>query len=297
MDLTIRAPRWPKPGETLFGEGFSTQPGGKGANQAEALGRLGADVKMLGRIGRDAFGSVCREHLKNGGVGVEGVRETDATTGVAVITVSGGENHILLERGANFCLTPSQVEKERALFEWADVVVLQFEIPMEAVVSAAKLGKALGKKVLVNPAPMAEIPAALIENMDIFIPNQHEAGAFLGTEISFLEEAFEALRALIKKGIPQSIITLGELGSVYHEGEALYHQPAFRTKAVDTTAAGDCFVAALLRALGEGKPLSEAVRYGTAASSIAVSRMGASDSLPRAEEVDKRLKEEEKREQ
>lgn len=294
MDLTIRTPRWPKPGETLFGEGFSTQPGGKGANQAEALGRLGAEVRMLGRVGHDAFGEVCREHLKKGGVGVEGVREAATTTGVAVITVSGGENHILLERGANFSVTPSEVQKEQALFEWADVIVLQFEIPMESVVCAAKLAKSLGKKVLVNPAPMTEIPEELIQNIDYFIPNQHEAGAFLGMEITSLDDAYRALSALREKGIPNSIITLGEMGSVYHVGDALFHQPAFQTKAVDTTAAGDCFVAALLRRLGEGKTLPEAVRYATAASSIAVSRKGASDSLPSGEEVEKRLQEEAK---
>ncbi len=290
MDLVIHTPRLPVLGETLTGSDFRTVPGGKGANQAIAAARLGAQtnaqVKMIGCVGEDLFGKAVRENLEASGVDAAAVDEEGPSTGIAVITVCGGDNHIILDRGANALVTPARVESHAALFRWADLVLLQFEIPMEAVLCAARLAKENGAAVLLNPAPMAAFEPELLRNTDIFIPNRSEAASLLGKPVDTLEQAADAVRELNARGIAQAMITLGSSGCVYNRGDRVYCHGIFETPVTDTTAAGDTFVGALATRLEADGLTDEAVSYATAASAIAVSRPGASSSIPTGEEVE-----------
>lgn len=286
MDLVIHTARLPALGETLTGSDFRTIPGGKGANQALAAARLGAQVKMIGCVGQDLFGKALRDNLAASGVDTAAVGEADGSTGIAVITVCGGDNHILLDRGANARVTPARVESCAPLFRWADLVLLQFEIPMDSVVCAARLAKENDARVLLNPAPMAPFDPELLAYTDIFVPNRSEAAALLGTGIDTPAETAEAVRALCARGVEQAIITLGSDGCAYNRGGTVWQHGIFETTVVDTTAAGDTFVGALATRLEEGGLTDAAITYATAASAITVSRSGASSSIPTREEVE-----------
>ncbi len=286
MDLTIHTPRLPRLGETLTGSGFATTPGGKGANQAVAAARLGGKVRMIGGVGKDVYADRLEENLRRAGVVTDGIGAFDASSGIAVITVCGGDNHIILDRGANECITPAVIERNRSLLEWADLVLFQLEIPLDAIVCAAGLARRCGAQVLLNPAPMQPLPDELLRNTDIFVPNQHEAGLLLGQTIETVEQAKAAAQELTARGIAQAIITLGGDGCVAAGPDGVFHAGIYPAEVVDTTAAGDCFIGAYAVGLCEGMSTRQAVRFATAASSIAVSRRGASSSLPERAEVD-----------
>ena len=196
MDLTIHTPRLPRLGETITGSDFATTPGGKGANQAVAAARLGGRVRMIGGVGMDVYAARIEENLRRAGVVTDGVFSFDTTSGIAVITVCGGDNHIILDRGANEHITPSIIDQNLHLLEWADLVLFQLEIPLETIVYAAAQARRLGAKILLNPAPMQPLPDELLQSTDIFVPNQHEAGQLLGRTISTLSQAAQAAREL-----------------------------------------------------------------------------------------------------
>ena len=286
MDLTIHTPRLPRLGETITGSGFATTPGGKGANQAVAAARLGGKVRMIGGVGKDAYADLLTANLRQAGVVTDGVSSFDTTSGIAVITVCGGDNHIILDKGANECLTPEFIDLQRSRMEWADLVLLQLEIPMQTILHAAALAKTCGAQVLLNPAPMQELPDELLRCTDIFVPNQHEAGQLLGREIATPGQAMEAARELHSRGIGQAIITLGSEGCVFCSKEDSFHAGIYPASVADTTAAGDCFIGAYAVGLCEGWGPRQAVRFATAASSITVSRRGASSSLPSRDEAE-----------
>lgn len=285
MDLTTVASRYPKMGETVFGESFSTQQGGKGANQAVAVAKLGGNVKFFGAVGDDLYGKRLTENLEKCNVTFCGQIIPGVPSGVAVITVVNGDNCIIVTSGANNEITPAMIEKNEHLFEDADYVLMQLEIPVESVCTAAKLAKKHGCMVVINPAPYKDLPKELPQYIDLIVPNEHEAQSLTGIYPCDEDSCKKAIKAIQAMGIKNAAITLGSKGSVYSDGENLIFTPAKKVKAVDTTAAGDTFIGGMLTYLAMGKPMDEAVKFGTAASAVTVTRIGAADSIPTAEEV------------
>ena len=290
VDYVIHTDRLPKLGETLTGGGFAMNFGGKGANQAVAIAKAGCNVKMLGSVGNDLAGGLAIDNLTSFGVDCSSVMRTDAPTGAAVITVCGGDNHIILDVGANACVTPEIIEKSSELFDWADILVMQYEIPTESVLAAAKAAKARKKTVILNPAPVKTVDAELYGYIDWIIPNEFEAQIITGIAQESDEDAKRAMTELRNMGCKNAIITLGKRGCAYHRGEDIRYAGIFDVKRVDTTAAGDSFIGGLCASLCEGKGIDESVYYASAVSSITIGRAGASVSIPTADEVKEFLK-------
>ncbi len=288
-DISIAVDSVPKIGETVRGNSYRVSPGGKGANQAIAAAHFGKDVSMIGLAGNDAYGDMCIENLQKNGVNTIGVDRIDTNTGVAVITVVGGDNFIILDDGANREVTLEYIKSKEEIIKKSDYVVFQFEIPLNVVFEAMKYVKSLGKKVVLNPAPIYDIPKEMYGYIDIIVLNEHEAAHLIGCDVD-LCSAGKAVEVLLGKGLSQVVITLGEDGSVYNDGENIKHTPARKVKAVDTTAAGDTFIGAFLVYLGEGMSTAEAAIFATNASAITVSRPGAADSIPSKREVEEYAK-------
>jgi ribokinase len=291
MDLVIRSPHIPRPGETIIGGEFHTVPGGKGANQAVAAARLGAKVSMVGRVGKDAFGDALLENLAADGIDHTFVlQDGEAATGVALIVVDdNGENSIVVASGANMRVSLADVEVAEAVIAAADVLVLQLEIPLECVIRSAEIAHAHGVKVVLNPAPARPVPARLLSMVDVLVPNESETALLSGLPVGTQTEAIKAAKALQGSGVGTVILTLGERGALpVREGEMAII-PAFEVKAVDTTASGDAFVAGLAVALAEGKGLEEAVRQGNAAGGLAATKLGAQPSLPTRQALERLL--------
>jgi len=282
MDLVVRAPRIPQPGETIIGGDFRQVPGGKGANQAVAAARLGARVSMVGRLGRDAFGQALLEGLAGDGVDHTFViRDEEAATGVALIVVDdGGQNSIVVASGANARLSVGDVEAAQAAIVEADVLLLQLESPLEAVFRTAEMAHARGVTVVLNPAPARSLPASLLAMVDVLIPNESETALLTEMPVTDRVQAEAAAAALLEMGVGAVILTLGERGALLAQPKGVTHVPPFEVAPVDTTAAGDAFVGGLATALAEGKSLARAVRWGNAAGALAVTRAGAQPSLP-----------------
>lgn len=275
----------PKQGETVFGNGFSIVCGGKGGNQAIVASKLGAEVKMIGSVGNDIFGEKLVSNLKENNIGTQGIQICDCSSGVAVITVCNGDNSIMLDKGANEKTDCSLIDSNMDLINWADVLLFQFEIPMETVLYGAKKGKELGKKIAVNTAPAKKIPDELFKYCDIIIPNETEASEIVGYELN--EENYEkTVKYFCDKGCLQTIITLGEKGCVYNDLKKIKRFGIYKTEVVDTTAAGDSFIASFLISKQEGKSTDEAIKFASKVSSIVVSRHGAGTSIPTREEIE-----------
>jgi len=291
MDLVVRSPRIPKPGETIIGSEFRTVPGGKGANQAVAAARMGAQVSMVGRVGDDAFGGALLDNLGASAVDRAFVtRDPEAATGIALITVDdGGQNSIVVASGANMCLLPADVDAAKAAIAASDALLLQLESPPETVTRAAEVARAHGVRVVLNPAPARPIPAALLSLVDVLIPNESETAYLAGTEVGDQAQAEAAAHSLRDSGVGTVVLTLGERGAMlaWVGGTELF--PAFDVTPVDTTAAGDAFVAGFAVALAEGRSLAEAVRWGNAAGALATTKMGAQPSLPTRRAVERLL--------
>jgi len=290
-DLVIHTPRLPALGESVIGSGFMTAPGGKGANQAVAAARLGAAVSMVGCVGDDTFGRQRRGSLAENGVNVDYVyTDADKPTGTAMITVKDGDNLIVVDPGANFCLTPAMVEAAEAAIRDSSVLLVQLEVPYEAVTKAIRLAKKYGVRVLLNPAPARELDNDTYKMIDILTPNEIECAFLTGIPVGNAGQAFAAAVRLLEKGVASVAVTLGENGTVYTDGGGIAHTPAFPVEAVDTTAAGDTFSAALAVALCEGKGFGEAVTFANAAAALAVTKKGAQTSLPFRNEVETMLR-------
>ncbi|MDR1734048.1 MAG: ribokinase [Oscillospiraceae bacterium] len=289
MDMVTVTDTLPRPGETCIGSAFRTIPGGKGANQAAAAARLGGSAAMLGCVGADVFGAALLTNLERFGVDVSAVRKhADAATGVAAITVSGGDNSIIVVPGANSALSPRDMEAAQALFAWADTIVLQLEIPMDTVRSAVRLGKKHKKTVILNPAPAAALNADVLSHVDILTPNESEAECLTGLPVTSVKQAITAALHLAAV-VPEVVITLGANGAVWAHGASAAHFPAYKVAAVDSTAAGDTFTGALAVRLAMGDPMPEAISYAQGASALAVQRLGAQDSIPTAAEAEQFL--------
>ena len=289
MDLVVRAPRHPRPGETLIGSQFQTFPGGKGANQAVAAARLGAKVRMIGRVGQDAFGDALLQTARQDGVDTTFIRrDPNAATGVALITLDeAGQNTIVVASGANMQVSAQDIEQAAAAFEGASLLLMQLECPLEAVEAAAELAQRYGIPVVLNPAPARPLPQSLLARVDYLLPNQHELQLLAEGEADYATAAAR----LISNGVRNLVVTLGEEGALLVTPQSQETLPAFKVPVVDTVAAGDAFAAAFCVALAEGKSLRDAVLWGNAAGAIAVTRPGAQPSMPNREELNQFLKE------
>jgi ribokinase len=292
MDLVFSAPRGPERGETLSGTAFGMFIGGKGANQAVAAARAGAHVEMIGRLGADSFGRDIATALENEGIGLRHVlRDAQEGTGVAGIVVEpDGTNSIVVVPRANGRLSAKDVQQARAAIASCDVLLLQLEVPLDAVAAAARVAKQAGARVVLNPAPACDLPDTLLQSVDVITPNESETHFLSGVAATTPEGAVAAARALRKRGAEAVLLTLGERGALLVDGDGPAREvPAFPVRAVDTTAAGDAFSGALAVALAEGRPLVEAARFASAAGALACTVLGAGPSLPQRHEIERLL--------
>jgi len=289
MDFVLRMPHLPARGETLRGWDFQMLPGGKGANQACAAGRLGGRAKMVGRVGSDIFGQQQRLSLGQAGVETTFVLETEGeATGVALIFVeTGGQNMIVIAAGANAKLLPADLTTAQAAFT-PGFLLLQLESPPETVEAAAALGKSRGMMTILDPAPAQSLRTELLQLTDLLTPNETEALTMLGRPLQevTIREAAQMASALLGLGPTHVIIKLGAQGAWWSDGQTGRHFPAPRVEAVDATAAGDTFNGALAVALAEGKTMEEAIPFAGTAAALSVTRLGAQASIPRRIEVD-----------
>lgn len=284
-DLTIYTQRMPSLGETVEGFDFSVNAGGKGANQAVAVAKLGGDVHFLGAVGNDSNGRMLLDNLEKSGVEFSGFITDESSTGTASITVVNGDNFIILNAGANSCITPAVIDKYSSLIDDTDILVMQLEIPLDSVIRAAEIAKNSDTLVVLNPAPRKELPDDFLKNIDIIVPNEHEASLLTGINVDTEENCKKAIETLKNKGIGTVIITLGEKGCAYNDGGYIRFRNAEKTIVVDTTSAGDTFIGAVCCGISEGMTLPESIDLATKASAITVSRKGASCSIPTRDEI------------
>ena len=292
MDLVGAVSRFPSPGETVLGGDFSTAPGGKGANQAVAAARMGASVRMIGRVGTDVFAPTLLDNLRTNGVDVTGVtQDPDAPSGVAMILLDAShENRIVVLSGANMRCDDTQVDAAASALQSADALMLQCELPPDVSVKAARIARETGVRVTWDPAPADAFPPDAYALVDVLTPNQAEATALTGTDVTDAASAESAARALVQRGVRAVVVKLGEAGAFYRSDNDNGYVPPFEVEAVDTVAAGDAFGAAMTCALAEGKPLPDAVRYGAAAGALAATRPGAQHAMPTRTEVESLLR-------
>ncbi|MBB1202393.1 ribokinase [Enterobacteriaceae bacterium 89] len=287
-DHILNLESFPRPGETVTGSHYQVAFGGKGANQAVAAGRSGANIAFIACTGDDSTGESVRKQLENDNIDVEPVTVISGeSTGVALIFVNGeGENVIGIHAGANAALSTKLVETQAQRIADADALLMQLESPLESVLAAAKIAHQNDTQVVLNPAPARELSDELLALVDIITPNETEAEKLTGVRVENDEDAAKAAQVLHSKGIDTVIITLGSRGvwaSQQGKGERV---PGFKVQAIDTIAAGDTFNGALMTALLEAKPLAEALRFAHAAAAIAVTRKGAQPSVPWRKEID-----------
>lgn len=282
MDLVAMVERAPELGETVTGRRFVKVPGGKGANQALAAARAGAAVRMLGAVGDDPFGADIRHVLETDGVDVAGLVNTDTPTGTAHIVVDDeGANSIVVVPGANGTVR-SLTDEHRAAVASSDVLLLQLELPLEAVTEAARWAGKSDTRVVLTPSPVVPLPPDLLAAVDLLVPNQHEVARLTGEP-----DPARGARSLLERGVRAVAVTLGERGCLYVDAEAnAIEVPAPRVDAVDTTAAGDTFVGCLTVAQADGRDLRDALSWATAAAALSVQRVGASGSMPYRTQVD-----------
>ena len=292
MDLAAVAPTFPEPGETLLGNSFQATPGGKGANQAVAAARLGAQAVFIGRVGRDPFGDALARELEASGVNIDALaRDDDAPTGVAHIQVNkAGENKIIIAPGANATCGPSEMERLRRALPGADALLLQMELPIDASLEAARQARDFGCRVIFDPAPASPLPEEEYALLDAILPNEREAAVLTNVAIVDQATAAEAAHVLQDRGVPIAVVKLGARGAYYACPQNEGHTPAFQVDAVDSVGAGDAFCAAFAVAVAEGHPVSEAVRWGAAAGAIATTRQGAQRAMPRRQDIINLLK-------
>jgi ribokinase len=296
MDFVVTAEHLPAPGETVLGRGFQMIPGGKGANQACAAGRLsrGAPVRMVGRVGYDTFADHLRASLAAAGVDVSAVMGTRShPTGIAMIAVdTAGQNSIIVASGANFAFHASEVESTRAAFRGAGIALFQLETPIDTVAAAMRIAREEGARTMLDPAPARTLPPELLANVDLLTPNESEACILLGAKPRCVSsDEAPALASAVLELVPRAavILKLGAGGCFYNDSSRSVYVPGFRVDAVDTTAAGDTFNGALAVALGEGLDIEPALRFANAAAAISVTRAGAQASVPTRAEVDRFL--------
>ncbi|HNN11945.1 MAG TPA: ribokinase [Anaerolineales bacterium] len=283
-DLVVRSPRFPAPGETISGDDLLIIPGGKGANQAVAAARLGAQSAMVGRVGSDSFGPFLVNNLNSNQVNTAHVKVNDSATGTAIIVVdTNGQNSIVLSPGANGKVALEDVDSAPS----AKALLLQFEIPMETVLYAAKRYKSQGATVILNPAPARPIPDGLLNHVDILVPNESELALLTGMPVTDASTADLAAREILKRGVEIVIVTLGSKGALIVNHALTKQVNTFNVDVVDTTAAGDAFIGGFASAMLNGTSLEDSVQYGCACGALATTKFGAQPSLPTRDEVEK----------
>jgi ribokinase len=296
MDFLVRTSHLPAAGETVLGYGFQMIPGGKGANQAVAAGKLGAasvTVRMVGRVGLDLFADHLKASLSSAGVDVSAVHASRTQpTGVALIAVdAAGQNQIVVASGANMDMPASDVEAMRRVFKGASVGLFQLETPLATVAAALKIAREEGLRTILDPAPAQPLPAAMLRDIDILTPNEAEAFMLLGRRPERItpEDAPLLAAEVAKLGSHMVVLKLGDKGCFFIGGGEQFHVSGFAVDAVDTTAAGDTFNAGLAIALAEGAPIPHALRFANAAAAVSVTRLGAQASAPTRHEADRLL--------
>lgn len=286
-DLVVRSPRFPQPGETISGSDLLTIPGGKGANQAVAAARQNVNVAMVGRVGKDNFAPFLIENLNSNHVNALHVAQDNVATGTAIIVVDeNGQNSIVLSPGANGKVDSQDVDSAPD----AKILLLQFEIPMDSVLHAAKRYKAKGTTVILNPAPARHIPDELLAAVDILVPNESELSLLTNMQVTDVKSAGLAAQEILKHGVKTVIVTLGSKGALVVTSSQVAQVDTYKVNVVDTTAAGDAFIGGFASAILSEKSLEESVRYGCACGALATTKLGAQPSLPTKEEVEKFIK-------
>lgn len=285
VDLTVRTSHIPSKGETIFGAAPNTAFGGKGANQAVAVSRLGGDVSFITKVGADSYGNMMAENLVKEGIAAETViRDAAAPSGVAWICVDdNGDNSIIVMPGANCTMTKEDIVPFLSLIKEADYLLMQLETPLEVVEHAASIAYENGVKVVLNPAPAQPLSDDLLSKTYLLTPNEKECRLLCGETAS--DDVRTNAEFLLAKGVKNIIVTLGEKGSILCNASGHAEVPAVKVNAVDTVAAGDTYNGALVVALSEGKTMTEAMAFATKASAIAVTRFGAQPSVPYRSEI------------
>lgn len=281
MDIAIQTDIFPKQGETVLGNLFTTIPGGKGANQAVAAARLGSNVQMIGAVGQDAFGNELYMNLKNENVHVGGIQKTNNSTGIANILLHNNDNRIIVVPGANFDVDQKMIDDNMELIQQSSLVMLQLEIPVETIDYVLKVCEDLAIPVLLNPAPAANFKNEWIDKVTYLTPNETECEVMFG----------EDYETVLKQYPNKIIVTLGGEGAAYFDGNQIIKVSGYKTKAVDTTGAGDTFNGAFAHAIIDGKSMEEAVQFANVTASLSVEKFGAQGGMPRIEEVLMRLEE------
>lgn len=287
MDLVVRTAAMPAPGQTVLGRDFATIPGGKGANQAVACARLGAETHLAGAVGTDAFGDDLLASLAGNGVSTEAVRRIEGVpTGIAIIIVDEqGQNSIVVAGGANHQNSAIEVPALTPLLTEADALLVQLEVPLPALEAVMTLARRVGARVVLDAGPARPLPAGFVAAADIVSPNESETAALTGICPDTPEQAVAAADALLAQGAPAVVLKLGERGCLVRTKELFEHLPALPVQAVDTTAAGDAFTAALTVAVCEGADLVAGARYANAAGALAATAFGAQPSMPSRESL------------
>ncbi|HED64342.1 MAG TPA: ribokinase [Planctomycetes bacterium] len=290
MDLVVHAQRFARPGETLLGGAFDMHPGGKGANQAVAASRMGAQVSLVGCVGEDDWGSKMRGVLTAEGVDIQRVRTCEKShTGVGVVTVvADGANTIVVASGANLRCSPEDVDNAAGAIGDADVLILQAELPLETNLRAMEIARNAGTRILFNAAPAEDLSPDVLSGVDLLVVNRGEAAALVGDDTGEVSPKGLA-RRLASFGPERVVVTLGAEGAVHFDGEDMRTFEAFDVECVDATGSGDAFVGALATLRAEGVPSKEAVKAACAAGALAATRAGAIASLPTREEVEELL--------
>ncbi len=288
MDLIIRTPRIPLSGENVFGKDFQAIPGGKGANQAVGVARLGYKVALSGRVGRDYFGNSLLKSLRDSGVDTAHVeQDAKSTTGIATILIDeNGESRIIITTGANGRFSIKSAVRLQRIMDQFDLVLLQLELPLDSVSRIIEIARSLRKEVVLDAGPPCTKPRPSFFNVTVLTPNKTEAEAISGKSITDLRTAHEIARYLLKKGPEAVVLKLGNEGAFLTTKTQEKYFPAHKVNVVDTTAAGDAFSAALSVAIVEGMTLQEAVKFANAAGALAVTKLGAHSSLPTRQEVE-----------
>ncbi len=285
-DMVVKTERFPRPGETILGKEFYMNQGGKGANQAVTIARLQGDVDFICKTGNDMFREQSLSLFKSEGINTDWIQTDDKNpSGIALIMVdNAGENSIVVASGANANLSPGDIDKVSEVINSAEYILMQLEIPLDTVEHVIHLASEQGKKVILNPAPSAVLPEETLKKLYLITPNKIEAESLSGVKITDKASIEKAARAIYDKGVKNVIITLGEEGALIYDGSPEWI-PTVKTKALDTTGAGDVFNGALAVALSEGESLSRAVQFGNKAAVISITRFGAIPSIPFREEI------------
>jgi len=286
MDLVVNVDEMPKKGQTLIGENFKEVPGGKGANQAVAIAKLGGDVSMIGKVGNDGFGQTLINALKANNVKTDYIQIENCSSGVAMITVDkNAENSIVVAPGANFRVLREDIDKCIDSIKQSDIVVVQLETPLDTIKYALQESKQLDKYTILNPAPAAKLDEDIIKNVDLLTPNETELEILSGVKIENEEDIIKAGQVMIQKGVKQLIVTLGSKGSLYIDKDNVKFKESYKVDAIDTTAAGDSYTGALSVALSQDKDIQEAMDFASKVGALCVMKEGAQTSLPTIQDV------------